>query len=327
MCPAAVYGYSSSGKTVFLGLLYAAQTRYTNDSTGETFRFYGDPASIRQMGTMYNAMRNGKFPAATLKEELTEIRFKFGFPRLLTKYILPESVRRSNFVKPFNIIDFAAYDVAGEDVEEYVETGVTENRQVIQELLRSHIIVFIVDCSRFTTVIDGPIYQRMLDYDKNGAILLSSLAKHKVKEAEVRAGGKGKGEVNIYPVVVLSKFDQISSDVLHKMGLSPTPPKDFAGRQKYGSALMTRFLPQMFALLKGNRLLGANFDKAAYFFSWVETAQVAGMDTTGKPTIVRNNKGEPNFAYDEYREFIDYFRELANKAPDDVQEATNVPSR
>jgi hypothetical protein len=328
MCPAAIYGYSSSGKTVFLGLLYAAQTRYTNEQRGESFRFYGDPSTIRQMGSMFNAMRNGRFPPANLKEEMTEIRFKFGFPRGLAQH-LPEYIRKADWVKPFSVIDFAAYDVAGEDVEEFVETGVTENRRVIQELLKSHIIVFIVDCSRFTTVTSGSLFDRMLDYDKNGAVLLSSLAKHKADETKKAATGKKVGGNTIYPVLVLSKFDQVSGDVLNQLGLPTTPPpvSDPNARQKFGDALMTRFLPQMFALLKGGRLMGVNFDRAAYYYSWIQTQQVAGMDTSGKPQIERDPKGDPRFAYDEYRGFIEYFRELAGKAPDDVEDAQKVPLR
>lgn len=331
MCPAAIYGYSSSGKTVFLGLLYAAQTRYTNEARGESYRFYGDPSTIRQMGSMYNAMRNGRFPPANLKEEMSEIRFKFGFPRGLSQ-VLPENIRKANWVKPFSIIDFAAYDVAGEDVEEFVETGVTENRRVIQELLKAHIIVFIVDCSRFTVTTTGSLFDRMLDYDKNGAVLLSSLAKHKADMAKKTAptgGKKGTSQTTIYPVIVLSKFDQIPSDVLTQLGLPPSPPapSDHAGRERFGQALMTRFLPQMFALLKGGRLMGVNFDKSQFFFSWVQVAQVAGMDTSSKPSIERDLKGDVKFAYDEYRAFIDYFRELADRAPDDVEEGNQVPSR
>lgn len=332
MCPAAIYGYSSSGKTVFLGLLYAAQTRYTNEQRGETYRFYGDPSTIRQMGSMYNSMRNGRFPPATMKEDMTEIRFKFGYPRAASA-ILPEGIRKANWVKPFSIIDFAAYDVAGEDVEEYVETGVTENRKVIQELLKSHIIVFIIDCSRFTTTTGGSLFDKMLDYDKNGAVLLSSLAKHKADQAKKMAGApagkKGPSSVTIYPVIVLSKFDQMPPDVLSQLGLSNQPPNptDHLGRERYGQAIMTRFLPQMFALLKGGRLMGVNFDKAQFFFSWIQTQTVAGMDTSSKPTIDRDSKGDVKFSYDEYRGFIDYFRELANNAPDDVEEANAVPSR
>ncbi len=52
-------------------------------------------------------------------------------------------------------------------------------------------------------------------------------------------------------------------------------------------------------------------DKAAYFLSWVRTEQHEGPE----------GGGEPDFSYDEYVEFIEHFRDIAHKIPDEVLEA------
>jgi hypothetical protein len=331
MCPAAIYGYSSAGKTVFLGLLYAAQVRYTNLDRGTTFRFWGNTSTVRHMGGILTAMRRGFFPPANLKEDITEIRFKFGYPRAMNKF-LPDYIVKQNWFHPFSTISFAAYDVAGEDVEEYVETGVTENRRVIQELLKSTIIVFIVDCSRFTLGNTGVQFEKMLDYDENGAVLLSALAAHKSQDFVNKTKAKMKASAPVvYPVIILSKFDQIQPEVLNKLGLPLQPPVATATKERvaYGETLLKNFLPQMLALLKGNRLVDVNFDQTAYFFSWVETEKVADMNVAGKPVVARDQQGDPMFSFDEYKGFIEYFRYLAEKAPDDVEEekAITMPTQ
>src|SRR5205823_6201139 len=93
-----------------------------------------------------------RFPSATLKEEITELVFIFGYLRKvvgkLTYYI-----RNQNWVRPFSTLRFSAYDVSGEDIEEFIETGIA-SRPLIQQLLKSVVVVVLVDCSKMTTEID-----------------------------------------------------------------------------------------------------------------------------------------------------------------------------
>jgi len=50
------------------------------------------------------------------------------------------------------------------------------------------------------------------------------------------------------------------------------------------------------------------------------------MDPVGQSKIVRTGfapegGGEPDFSYDEYVNFIEHFREIAHKIPDEILEA------
>src|SRR5438876_10066508 len=78
--PCALLGDRASGKTTFLGLLYAAQVKYGTGVTDD-FRFHAPIQSLNVMSAVYEGMKDGRFPSATLKEEITELGFVFGYLR------------------------------------------------------------------------------------------------------------------------------------------------------------------------------------------------------------------------------------------------------
>src|SRR5881397_2746981 len=81
--PCAVLGDRASGKTTFLGLLYAAQVHY---GTGlqDSFRFSASPQSLKYMSAVYQNMKDGYFPSATLKDEMSLVEFIFGYRKIIT---------------------------------------------------------------------------------------------------------------------------------------------------------------------------------------------------------------------------------------------------
>jgi len=151
--PCALLGDRASGKTTFLGLLYAAQVKY-GTGVQDDFRFHAPIGSLSLMSNVYEGMKDGRFPSATLKEEITELGFIFGYLRKVVGK-LPYYIRNQNWVKPFSTLRFSAYDVSGEDIEEFIETGIA-SRPLIQQLLKSVVVVVLVDCSKMTTDIDTP---------------------------------------------------------------------------------------------------------------------------------------------------------------------------
>src|SRR3989442_12386797 len=75
--PCALLGDRASGKTTFLGLLYAAQVKY-GTGVQDDFRFHAPLASLNVMSAVYEGMKDARFPSATLKKEITELGFIFG---------------------------------------------------------------------------------------------------------------------------------------------------------------------------------------------------------------------------------------------------------
>src|SRR5205809_964801 len=76
--PCALLGDRASGKTTFLGLLYSAQVKY-GTGVQDDFRFHAPIGSLNLMSAVYEGMKDGRFPSATLKEEITELGFIFGY--------------------------------------------------------------------------------------------------------------------------------------------------------------------------------------------------------------------------------------------------------
>ena len=75
--PCALLGDRASGKTTFLGLLYAAQVKY-GTGVQDDFRFHAPIASLNVMSAVYEGMKDGRFPSATLKEEMASLRKTLG---------------------------------------------------------------------------------------------------------------------------------------------------------------------------------------------------------------------------------------------------------
>jgi len=322
--PCALLGDRASGKTTFLGLLYAAQVRY-GTGVQDDFRFHAPMASLGMMSAVYEGMKDGRFPSATLKEEITELGFIFGYLRKIVGK-LPYYIRQQNWAHPFSTLRFSAYDVSGEDIEEFIDTGIA-SRPLIQQLLKSVVVGVLVDCSKMTTEIDTPVYKKMLRYDSTVAKLIVAFQTYKKQEYDrLKDSGIHPEPPRIYPVFVMSKFDTLHDDVLARLGLHRGFPEGKRERKEYAEALLRVFVPQTLSQIRGGKVAGVSMDKAAYFLSWVRTETQEGMDPVGQPRIVRTGfapegGGEPDFSYDEYVNFIDHFREIAHKIPDEILEA------
>ena len=328
--PAAILGDRASGKTTFLGLLYASQVKY-GIGIEDNFRFSASPVSLKYMTAVYQSMKDGMFPAATLKDEMSLVEFIFGYRKLLQGR-LPAWIKEQHWVKPFATLNFGAYDVSGEDVQEFIETGVAAS-PIIQQLLRAFVIVILVDCSKMTTDLDSMQYKKMLKYDGDVATLCVAFQKYKMDEFQrMKAQGMKPGTPIIYPAIVLSKFDTIRDEVLAKLGLHRGMPgrEKQRDRKEYAEALLRAFLPQTLSQIRGGKVAGVSFDQASYFVSWINVEKgEGGMATVGPPKIIRKGfsaqgGAEIDYSYEEYVAFIEHFRDIANKVPDEVKEADKV---
>ena len=319
--PAAVLGDRGCGKTTFLALLYAAQIKYTNEPINkDNFRFYATPASLNFMGDMYNHMRGGGWPEATMKGQQTKVSFLFGFKRMVVGS-LPSWIKKQDWINPFNTIKFSVYDVAGEDVNDIIRTpdGVFSEDlpEEVKNLLESRILVVLVDASRINAKPRSKPYLDMIEYDKKTATLISIIAKYNSKKEDPKLR-------RIYPIFVLTKFDTVAENILEGMRLKEQPPpyKENDARQAYSETIMRNFYKQTLALVKGGRLMNVSFDQAAYFFSEITTE--FSEDGVPIPSLKVMDDGvghELDYSYLEYRWFIDHFKKIANSMPDSVREA------
>jgi hypothetical protein len=333
MCPAALLGDRASGKTTFLGALYAAEVMYGSDRK-DTFRFFAPPDSLTLMSNIYTHMIGGDFPDATLKYEMNKVQFTFGFKTLVGSVLDRLKVHAdSRFLHPWKGIRFAAYDVSGEDVQEYITSGVASS-PIIKQLLESYVVVILVDCSRMTLDQKSPSFNRMVRYDGEIAKLIVNFATYKVQEYErQKASGKKPARLKIFPAIVLTKTDMIRPETLHQLGLATDIPKprDSAERRTFCEELLRVFLPQTLSQLRGARVEqgGPSFDQSEYFASWIKTVTSdAGMAVAGPPKIQlkapsAGTSAGMDFSIDEYFSFIEFFRKIADQVADYEGEDAN----
>jgi len=322
MCPAAILGDRASGKTTFLGALYSTMVAYSTRHE-EEFRFFAPPESITLMKNIYEMMMTGSFPDATVKDEVNKVQFTLGFKTLIGKIY---SGSDSGLLRAWKGIRFAAYDVSGEDVQEYITSGVASS-PIIKQLLESYVVVILVDCGRMTLDEKSPNFRRMLHYDGEIAKLIVNFVTYKIQEFDRQmAARRMPRRLRVFPAIVLTKADQLQSQTLHQLGLPVEVPNRRSAdeRRKFCEDLLRTFLPQTLSQIRGARVeQGApSFDDAAYFTSYIKTVTAdGGMALPGPARIAiqaatAGSSAQMDYSADEYFAFIEHFRRIADHVSD-----------
>lgn len=337
--PVAIFGDRSCGKTIFLSLLYESQVRYTNSEEnvgpGE-FRFTTDPSFTSIFGNHRTNLTKGQWADATLKGNMAKYKFKYGYRRMIS--MGKEASSR------FDIMDFTVYDIAGEDLDilrsleqyrESISTGTYKGEfdfsalsTSFQELLKCNVLVFLIDLSKINAEARSERFIEMRNYDVFMATLISAVSKYK---SQVYA--KDEEKAKIYPVFVLTKFDLLDKEIIkmnnwpetfeglnaEKRGLRGVfKDKEFT-KEDYARTILLKHYKDTMALSKGAAIANVSFDRSAYFFSEIRTEQNEDGEIIPRLVSVKGSH-ELDYSYGEYRAFIERFREIARKMPDEVKE-------
>ncbi|MDD1771980.1 MAG: hypothetical protein LUQ09_03585 [Methanomassiliicoccales archaeon] len=338
--PVAIFGDRSCGKTIFLSLLYESQVRYTNsreNSGPGEFRFTTDPSFTSIFGNHRTNLMKGQWADATLKGNMAKYKFKYGYRRF---FAVGEKASSR-----FDIMDFTVYDIAGEDldilrsIEQYresISTGTYKGEfnfdslsTSFQELLKCNVLVFLIDLSKINAEARSERFIEMRNYDVFMATLISAVSKYKSQVYD-----KDEDKAKIYPVFVLTKFDLLDKEIIKANGWPDTfddlgnderglramlkKKADFT-KEDYAKEILMKYYKDTMALSKGAAIANVSFDRSAYFFSEIHTEQNEDGEVIPR---LRTEKGshELDYSYDEYKGFIDRFREIAHKMPDEVKE-------
>ncbi len=338
--PVAIFGDRSCGKTIFLSLLYESQVQYTNDvenvGPGE-FRFITDPSFEKILGDIRTDLKTGQWADSTLKGNLAKYTFKYGYK----KYI---SVGSKSSAK-YDIMDFTVYDIAGEDLDilrsleqyrESITSGTYKGEfnfdslsDSFRELLRCNVLVFLIDLSKINAEARSERFKEMLNYDVFMATLISAVAKYKSQVFKTN-----EDAAKIYPVFFLTKFDLLDKEIIKQNGWPTTyksmdrEKRGFIGKligdkdmtkEDYARAILCKYYGDTMALSKGGAIANVSFDHASYFFSEIRTEQNEDGDNIPKLISVKGMH-MLDYSSEEYRGFIDRFRELSKKMPDEVKD-------
>ncbi len=306
MSSALVLGDRGSGLTTFVGLLYTAQVRLGTDDSDE-FRFHADRESLRRLEGIYGELGMGRFPNADIDWEEHPLSFVFGFRRgALSKLGRGGGSEEADFAR-------VRIQVGGIPTDEIAD--LRDHDAVLDEptrrLLRSPVLVPLIDATwlpRDPTEIAGIPIRR---YDQLLAQTLELLGRFLSAERRQRSR-------RMFPIFVVTKFDQIAADVLQALEAPPGPPSGWGLelRSALGLRLLQRYLPATARFVQRPHSKTLRIAPPAWFFSGVRTKEAAD----GTIEIVRRERGswggwEPEYPFDEYHALIEHLGRLSQRIP------------
>lgn len=297
----AIVGDRNSGKTTFLGLLYAAQVKFGSDKADD-FRFHAAFESLDEITGVFQRLMSGSFPDSVTKEGVREITFRLGHrtPRLaiLSRRRLRDSA--SDASASFQFILLKSF----EDVMARPREGSSIAHATLRDALASDAIVIIVDASKLAGADKDTQLGPMGKYDSAVESLLTS-----IKRSRDHGGGK-----SLHPVFVFTKFDRVEPEALRLANLEAAPPgvRRKGPRAAFAKVLLDRSLPKTMATIEARGRRGLRFAMPSYFFSWVRTDEAV----SGRAEKVRLRPSgavgwEPDYSSDEYLAFLECLWDIA----------------
>lgn len=300
----AIVGERNSGKTTFLGLLYAAQVKFGTEKADD-FRFHASFESLDEISGVFQRLMSGAFPDSATKEGVREVTFRLG--RRRPKFgILSRRTRgsASDDSELFRLILLKSFE---DEVDRSLEPGSSIGHVTLNEALISDAIVIMVDATKLAVADDDAQPRPMAKSDTAVEALLMALQRSRAHGATT----------SVQPIFVLTKFDRVDPKSLHLLDLEAAPP-DVGKRgphTAYGRALVDRNMPKTIAAITARRDRGLQFAKPAYFFSWVRSEHPPSGQ--GEKIRLRHSGAvgwEPDFSSEEYLAFLACLGDIAADA-------------
>jgi len=295
-----IVGDRDSGKTTFLGLLYAAQVKSGSDRTDD-FRFHVAFESLEEVTAVFQRLMSGSFPDAATKEGFHEVRFNLGFRKPRLSFV-PLRRSRAWAQGASATIRFNLLRTADDEISRFLTGSSVANGGTLRDIFDSDVAVILVDSSRLATRSEGAEQGPMHEYDVAVESLLTAIQRWR----------EHGGRPMLHPIFVLSKFDRVRPDVLRAANLEAAPPRvGKRGRAAYADALLAHNLPRTFTKIRGWARRRLRFAPPTYFFTWVRTeAATPGQSERIRLRRVRAAGWEPDYSFDEYLGFVECLRDV-----------------
>ncbi len=306
MGSALVVGDIGSGLTTFVGLLYTAQLRLGTEEADE-FRFSADRETIRQLEAIYGELGSGRFPERDVNWEEHPLSFLFGFRSGVLGGLRPGSSEDEDG------FDTVRVQVGGISAQEIAELA--QHDAILEEstrrLLRSRVVLPLVDASRLVADPEDPLAAALVRYDRLLASTLGVVARFIGAE-------RSRKLRRMYPLFVVTKFDRCPPATLKLLGAPAAAPAQWPSeeREKVGRGILERFLPQVRKFFEGaSRARDLHIEDPRWFFS-----SLASTDGPQGPRIARRSRvpigaWEPEYPFEEYRALILELGRLARRLP------------
>ncbi len=275
MLQVVIVGDRDSGKTTFLGLLYATQVRSGSDKT-DNLRFHAPFESLEAITLLFQQLMSGSFPDPVTKQAVNEISFQVGYRRAGLGIL-----RRARGWAPgaSSTLRFTLMRTQREEISRlYMGSSVAD--ETLKNIHDIDAVAILVDSTKLAVKGELPEPGPMSRFD--GAIESLLTFSQRLREP-------GRRRL-LQPIFIFSKFDRVRPEVLRaaKVGAAPPPIGRMGPRAAYAGALLDHNLPRTFAKIRAGKGGEPRFAKPAYFFSWVRTEDAA----PGQPERIRLRRSD-----------------------------------
>lgn len=302
-----IAGDRQSGKTTFLGLLYATKVRSGSDK-GDDFRFHTLVESMDEISALFEQLMSGSFPDSATKEGIHGVSFHLGVrrPGLLSRLRARAWAHGDSATLRFTLLK-----AVDEEVSQLLR-GSSIAHGPLDDILNGDAVAILVDSTRLgvkrEVAGEDPEPSPMEEFDGAIESILSIIRR-------LRQPG---GRTLVHPLFVFSKFDRVSPKVLQSAGVADQPPGVPEGRPRaaYAEALLEHNLPKTLARIRDRDRDRVRFAKPSYFFTWVRTE--AASERSERIRLRRTGAGgwEPDYSMEEYLAFLECVRDIAVRAGD-----------
>ncbi len=302
----AIVGDHGSGKTTFLGLLYAALVS-AGSGQEDRLRFHVAYESLDEITALFQRLMSGGFPDGTIKEGLHELRLELDasasgrgiLRRIGSRKGTSDHAAAVHFSLPGSL----------DETSPGLQHGSTFGTGRWREALDADVLILMVDATKLAAKDAAAKARPLAAYDGRLEALFLAVQRWRSR------GGRPL----LHPVFVLSKFDAVRPDVLKAASLEAAPPivgKD-GPRATYGKALLEPNLPRCLALLEGPVGKKLRFAPPAFVYSRVQTeTRDAGQPERIKLRRTASGGWEPDCAQDEYVAFLGRIARLSSEVRD-----------
>lgn len=304
MLQAGILGDRESGKTTFLGLLYATLVRSGSDKEDE-LRFHASYESLEEVTSLFQQLMSGAFPDAAIKEGLHDLSFTLGLRK--TRHGLFRRASAKWNEDAATSVHFTLPGSLGEERPGFIQ-GSTIGTGPWRDVLDADAVILLADCSRLAPKRETDERGPMAAYDGQVDALFSAIQRWRSRS----------GPEHLNPVFLLSKFDAVSPDVLKAADLGSEPPElaKAGARAAYASALLEPNLPHTLATIRGKSRGRLRFGEPAYFFSWVRRDTKAGHPDKIKLRRIDGGGWEPDYPREEYLGLLEHLADVAARTKD-----------
>ena len=303
---ALVLGDVGSGLTTFVGLLYAAQLRLGTEERDE-FRFSADRETIRALEGIYGELVAGRFPEGDVDWDAHPLSFVFGRRH---GWLGGIGARARSSGEGFDAVDLEVGGISAREIAELADHNAILDESA-RRLLRSPVVLPLVDASRLDLDSQGTAPALLVHYDRSLARALSVLARF-LGTAPRRSARR------MAPLFIVTKFDLLPAGSRSTLGL-PTagiPPPDAGGRERIGQAILGRFLPETSRALATAADHGRlRVDPPRWFYSALATSPGPSGPRIARRSRVPVGGWEPEYPFEEYRALVGELGRLARRLP------------